>query len=129
MGLLTVATTPPLAARRGQAGDVGSPTSPVMCCGGLPYPRSSSAFAADTLAAGANFGLVIIDTSVWIASPVCLRQVPLPRRLLWAFLQGFRFGLFQMACCYLLLSLKSGVFMAYRAEAANDISAQMLGLR
>jgi len=49
------------------------PPSPVMCCGGFPYPRSSSAFAADTLAAGAVLGLSIIDTSVSIALPVCLR--------------------------------------------------------
>ena len=47
--------------------------SPVMCCAGLPYPRSSSAFAADTLAAGAALGLAIIDTSVSIALTVCLR--------------------------------------------------------
>ena len=45
----------------------------MMCCGGFPYPRSSSAFAADTLAAGAALGLAIIDTSVSIASPVCAR--------------------------------------------------------
>ncbi len=69
-----------------------------MCCGGFPYPRSSREFAADTLAAGADLGLVIIDTSVSIASPVCARgssftsatTLGLPPGLpLWPFLKGF----------------------------------------
>src|SRR6476661_10867500 len=69
-----------------------------MCCGGFPYPLSSKEFAADTLAAGADLGLVIIDTSVSIASPVCARAssftsaatLGLPPGLpLWPFLNGF----------------------------------------
>ena len=47
-----------------------SPSSPVTGCAALPQPRSRTAFAADTLAAGGAFGCDMIPTSTFMAFTV-----------------------------------------------------------